>query len=112
IGDLRRAVLHDALGRLQPTGSRSVAVAAARLAPALVVAPAQGVLDLRLERLLHDLPHPELHNLGQGLAIGKIAEQLTKPLTRSLGRGYSARHGDASSPDPARCRLELWFRHQ
>ncbi len=107
IGDLRRAVLDDAFGRLQPCRSRPIAIAAAGFAAALVVAPTQGIRDLGLQSLLHDLPHAQLHDFGQGLAIRQISEQLTKPLTRSLRRGYSHRHGDASSPDAARRRPGL-----
>jgi hypothetical protein len=36
-----------------------------------------------------------------------VAEPLTKSLTRPLGRGYSRRHEDASSPDAARRRPGL-----
>jgi len=89
-------------------GARSSATPATRIATAFVVAATERVLDFRFERLFHDLPNPELHHLGQHLAIGKISEQLTKPLTRPLRCRDSARHGDSSSLIAARRRFDFW----
>jgi hypothetical protein len=80
IGHLRGCVLDDAFSGLQPGKVRPAAIPAPRLAPALVVAPAERIRDLRLERILYDLQHPKLRYLGQRVAIGKIAAQSSRSL--------------------------------
>lgn len=63
---LRHAVLDRPLGRPQP----AIAVTRARGGAVFVVLAPQRLRDLRLQRLLHDLPHGELEQLGAGVAVG------------------------------------------
>ncbi len=62
-GDLRRAELDRALRGLEPAGAMPVAIAASLLGAALVVIPAEGIADLRLQRFLEDEPRRQLHQL-------------------------------------------------
>jgi len=69
--------------------------------PALVVAPPQALRNLRFEKLLDDLPQPELRK-GRTVSVGfQRVHQLLDLLARTLGRRYSRSQGDASSFSPA-----------
>ncbi len=64
----------------------AVSVAAPLGVAARVVATAERVLDLFLERLLDELADPQTHQLSDPVALANALAQLANPLARSLTR--------------------------
>src|SRR5262249_30022605 len=98
IRDLGDAVLDGPFGRAQAAAPIAIPVPGARPSPILVVLPSDRLGDLGLQRLLHDLAHGELEQLGPGVTVGyALGQQLLELLACSLRCRYSRGHGDASS---------------
>src|SRR5437899_2975839 len=75
-----------------------IAIPAPRLGAVLVIAAAERLAHLGLQRFLDDLPHGELEQLGAGVAVGHAVRQQLNELLACPFRGrYSRLHGDASS---------------
>jgi len=93
-GHLRRGVLHEAFGRLQPPGPVAIAVALAGRGAVLVIVPPDRVPRFRFQCLLHDQPRRQLDQFLAASRRGQPSlDQCLKLFTSVHRSRYSLRHG-------------------